>query len=214
MPRATPSPHALAVARLMRTAVHEAGLRPVFDSEHGPIHSFKDKKRTLPARFDDEYHRHIQWAHLASGGAGGGMRWPNRHPHVLTPGMREAQRALAAFLPLVDWTRFRRRNLSAEMACDDPGVAVVGCGDERQALAWLVRTDSLAPDGTMLPNDAAPPAMLDIPGLADGVYTVLTCNTHTGAVIAQKKAKSAGGMLRVGVGAVRGDLAVVVRPAP
>ena len=83
-PKDTVSP-ALAVARLMRTAVIEAAPgRPVFDSEHGPIHSFKDKKRTLPPAFDDEYFRHIQWAHLASGGAGGGMRWPNRHPHVLT----------------------------------------------------------------------------------------------------------------------------------
>ncbi|TIL77742.1 MAG: hypothetical protein E5Y81_12695, partial [Mesorhizobium sp.] len=35
-----------------------------------------------------EYFRHLQWAHLAAGGAGGGMRWPNRSPHVLTPGMR------------------------------------------------------------------------------------------------------------------------------
>ena len=32
----------------------------------------------------------MSWAHLASGGAGGGMRWPNRHPHVLTSGMPPA----------------------------------------------------------------------------------------------------------------------------
>ena len=70
-----------------------------------------------------------------SGGAGGGMRWPNRHPHVLTPGMRKAQWALSRFLPLIDWTRFARRNLSAEMRCEDAGVALAGCGDEAQALA-------------------------------------------------------------------------------
>lgn len=211
-PRDTVAP-ALAVARLMRTAVKEAGLRPVFDSEHGPIHSFKDKHRTLPAAFDDEYFRHIQWAHLASGGAGGGMRWPNRHPHVLTPGMREAQRALARFLPLIDWTRFHRRNLSAEMACDDPGVAVVGCGDADQALAWLVRTDSLAGDGTVVPAEGAQPATVGIPGLADGDYAVLTCDTRDGSTIASAQTTSSRGMLHASVGAVRSDVALAVRPA-
>ena len=73
--------------------------RPFLDTEHGPIHSFKDRHATLPDAFDNEYFRHIQWAHLASGGAGGGMRWPNRRPHVLTPGMREAQAGLSRFLP-------------------------------------------------------------------------------------------------------------------
>lgn len=74
MPRDTVAP-ALAVGRLIRAALAEAAIgRPVFDSEHGPIHTFKDRKRTLPEPFDDEYFRHIQWAHLASGGAGGGMR--------------------------------------------------------------------------------------------------------------------------------------------
>jgi hypothetical protein len=211
-PRDTVAP-ALAVARLMRTAVGEAGLRPVFDSEHGPIHSFKDKKRTLPPAFDDEYFRHIQWAHLASGGAGGGMRWPNRHPHVLTPGMREAQRALARFLPLIDWTRFRRRNLSAEIRCDDPGIALAGCGDAHQALAWLVRTDSLSPDGTLSPAGTAPPATLRIPGLEDGGYTITAFDTRDGTTTALAGATSADGMLEARLGPIRRDLAVAVRAA-
>ena len=212
-PRDTVAP-ALAVARLMRTAVTEARPgRAVFDSEHGPIHSFKDKKRTLPAAFDDEYFRHIQWAHIASGGAGGGMRWPNRHPHVLTTGMRAAQRALAQFLPLIDWTSFRRRNLSAELRCDDPGVAVVGCGDERQALAWLVRTDMLARDGTVVPNEAAAPAVLSIPGLADGTYRVVGYDTRAGTVLCRSTATVADGMLRASLDPIRSDMAVAVRRA-
>lgn len=138
-PKDTVAP-ALAAGKLMRAAVQEArDGRPVFDSEHGPIHRFKDKKHTLAEPFDDQYFRHIQWAHLASGGAGGGMRWPNRHPHVLTPGMREAQRALSGFLPLIDWTRFHRRNLNQEIAVDVPQVAAFGCGDARQAVVWLLR---------------------------------------------------------------------------
>jgi mannan endo-1,4-beta-mannosidase len=108
-PRDTVAP-AVAVGHLMDEALGEIrDDRPFFESEHGPIHTFKDHRVTLPAAFDDEYFRHIQWAHVASGGAGGGMRWPNRHPHALTPGMREAQRVLAEFLPLVDWRAFRRR---------------------------------------------------------------------------------------------------------
>lgn len=202
---------ALAVARLMGTAVEEAGTRPVFDSEHGPIHSFKDKKRTLPVAFDDEYFRHIQWAHLASGGAGGGMRWPNRHPHVLTRGMREAQGALARFLPLIDWSRFRRRNLSKALRCDDPGLALTGCGDEGQALIWTVRTDSLSPQGTLASRETAPLTTLSIPGLADGSYAVTTYDTRRGESTACLEANSLGGVLRVPVGPVHTDLALAVR---
>lgn len=211
-PRNTVDP-ALAVARLMRTAVTEAGPnRPVFDSEHGPIHSFKDKKRTLPEPFDDEYFRHIQWAHLASGGAGGGMRWPNRHPHVLTPGMRQAQRDLARFLPLIDWTRFRRRNLSAELTCEDKGIAPVGCGDDAQALAWLVRTDSIAKAGTLAPKDCAQPTTLRIPGLADGTYTVVQYDTRNGMPRAETTATSTGGWLTAAIGPITDDLAIAVTP--
>ncbi|TIT96391.1 MAG: hypothetical protein E5W39_19160, partial [Mesorhizobium sp.] len=69
---------ALGMARIVGEALGEIrDGRPFLDSEHGPIHSFKDKKITLPEPFDDEYFRHLQWAHLAAGGAGGGMRWPN-----------------------------------------------------------------------------------------------------------------------------------------
>ena len=204
---------ALAVARLMRTAVGDAGNRPVFDSEHGPIHSFKDKKRTLPVAFDDEYFRHIQWAHLASGGVGGGMRWPNRHPHSLTSGMRKAQHALARFLPLVDWTRFSRRNLSEDLRSDDPGLALVGCGDKRQAVVWAVRTDSLSPDGTLKPYEAAPRATLSIPHLEDGNYTVITYDTLEGEISARSKAECSGGVLHVPVGPVQRDLTVAVLPA-
>ena len=82
---------AVVMGRVVRECLAEIhDDRPFFDSEHGPIHAFKDRKTTLDSAFDDEYFRHMQWAHLASGGAGGGMRWPNRHPHALTPGMRRA----------------------------------------------------------------------------------------------------------------------------
>src|SRR4051794_24520771 len=104
---------AIGMGRIVQRCLAEIeGGRPFLDTEHGPIHTFKDRHRTLWAPFDDEYFRHMQWAHLASGGAGGGMRWPNRHPHTLTRGMRGAQRALSAFLPLLDWPSFRPRPLA------------------------------------------------------------------------------------------------------
>jgi mannan endo-1,4-beta-mannosidase len=91
-PRNTVDP-AIGMGRIVRHAlaeIHDG--RPFLDTEHGPIHAYKDRKRPLSEAFDDEYFRHTQWAHLAAGGAGGGMRWPNRTPHVLTSGMRRARR--------------------------------------------------------------------------------------------------------------------------
>ena len=124
---------ALSVARLIRESLTQTPPdRPFFDSESGPIHTFKDHHKTLPEPFDDEYFRHMQWAHFAAGGAGGGMRWPNRHPHSLTPGMRRAQAALARFLPLIDWRRFRRKNLNHEVRVSHPAVRVAACGDDRK----------------------------------------------------------------------------------
>ena len=210
-PRDTVAP-ALAVGRLIRAAVIEAAdLRPVFDSEHGPIHRFKDRKHTLPEPFDDEYFRHIQWAHLASGGAGGGMRWPNRHPHVLTAGMRQAQQALARALPLVDWTRFHRRNLNEEVGISEAGVAACACGDSAQAIVWLLRTDACGRDGTIAKG--APPlaVRVTVPGVAAGRYDVVEVDSRSGAVLRRRTAE-AGETLVLEDVRVTGDLALFVRP--
>jgi mannan endo-1,4-beta-mannosidase len=209
-PRDTVAP-ALSVGRLIAQAVREAGdLRPVFDSEHGPIHSFKDKHKTLPDAFDDEYFRHIQWAHLASGGAGGGMRWPNRHPHVLTPGMREAQRGLAAFLPLIDWTRFARRTLDGEIGVAD-GVAAFGCGDGEQAVVWLLRTDTIGRDGTLSKHAPAIAVDVGVPGLAAGRYRATCFDTSGGRAVSEEIAEAGDDRLNVKVPALVTDVAVAIR---
>ena len=53
-PRNTVDP-ALGMGRIVQGAISEIGDgRPFLDTEHGPIHTFKDKKRTLPEAFDDE----------------------------------------------------------------------------------------------------------------------------------------------------------------
>nr|GFC97587.1 hypothetical protein [Tanacetum cinerariifolium] len=77
--------------------------RPFFDSEHGPIYTFNNRRRTLPEAFDDAYFRHMQWAHFASGGAGGGLRWPYRQPHdrlITRRGTRRAPRSQSGQLTL------------------------------------------------------------------------------------------------------------------
>jgi hypothetical protein len=211
-PRDTVAP-ALATGRLMRAAVQDAqDLRPVFDSEHGPIHRFKDKKRTLPEAFDEEYFRHIQWAHIASGGAGGGMRWPNRHPHVLTVGMRRAQKALSELLPLIDWSSFRRRNLNEEIGVSDAALATFACGDERQALVWLLRTDTISRAGTLQRDRPAAEVTIRIPGLAPGRYLVSCCDTTEGRALNTLQCIADNGFLETKL-SVEADLAVIVTPA-
>lgn len=211
-PRDTVAP-AVRAGALVRAALGEMDPgRPFLDSEHGPIHVFKDRRRTLPEPFDDEYFRHIQWAHLASGGAGGGMRWPNRHPHALTPGMRRAQAALAGFLPLISWPSFRRRNLSAELRVRVPGVEGFACGDGRQAVAWLLRRGALDRATGMLRRDAPPvAAAFDLPGMEDGRYSVVPWDTREGRAGAAFDAECRGGVLTVAAPALVTDLALAIR---
>ncbi|AKD05549.1 hypothetical protein PKOR_05845 [Pontibacter korlensis] len=178
---------AIVAGRLVREALeHLQGNRPFFDSEHGPIHAFKDKHISFPEYFDDEYFRHIQWAHLASGAAGGGMRWPNRHPHYLTHGMRRAQKSMAEFVKLIDWKNFRRKNLNREAKVSSPSFVVFACADERQAVLWLLRTDNYVTgaDGLTIINREAEPltAEVQIPGMTYGVYKVTCWDTLEGMV--------------------------------
>jgi hypothetical protein len=189
--------------------------RPFLDTEHGPIHTFKDRRRTLPEAFDDEMFRHMQWAHLAAGGAGGGMRWPNRKVHVLTPGMRRAQKAMADFLPEVEWPTFRRRNLNAEVVTA-PGpshLAVFASGDMRQALVYLLRRDVVGADGRLRADAAPLRPVVRVPGLAGGTYRVSAWSTTTGRPVATLSAEVSGEALVFESPPVAGDMMLAVRPA-
>jgi mannan endo-1,4-beta-mannosidase len=208
-PRNTIAP-ALATGRLMAAALDEtADQRPLFDSEHGPIHAFKDKKIILSEVFDDEYFRHMQWAHFASGGAGGGMRWPNRHPHVLTPGMRAAQGALARFLPLIDWTRFERRCWNDRLDLGAKGFAAFGCGDEGQAVIWVLRTDATGRDG-MIKIDAKPRRLKLRCPAEGGRYRIRLFDTKQGAATSEMTLECAGAFLEIPIGAIHADVALAI----
>jgi mannan endo-1,4-beta-mannosidase len=208
-PKNTVGP-AVAMGKVVRDCLGEiTDTRPFLDTEHGPIHSFKDKKKTLPEAFDDEYFRHTSWAHLASGAAGGGMRWPNRRPHTLTHGMRVAQRAMAGFLPLIDWPTLRRRNLSGAVKATH--FHRFACGDDTQALVWLLRRRALASDGRVRADiDPIAPAVT-VPGLADGTYRVIGWNTTSGREVERFDAPATGGALKFTPAPIGPDRAFAIR---
>jgi hypothetical protein len=182
--------------------------RPFLDSEHGPIHSFKDRRITLAEPFDDEYFRHLAWAHLASGGSGGGMRWPNRHPHVLTAGMRQAQRAMAGALPLLDWQRFRRTNRSEAVIA--PSFHRFACADGDQALLWLLRKGATGADGRMRTDLAPRPATVTLPG-AVGRWQVAEVETAGGDTVADYEVAAGDGRLAFATTPITADRALFLR---
>ena len=131
---------AIITGKLTREVLSEINdNRPFFDTEHGPIFTFNNKHITLDEKFDDEYFHNMQWSHFASGGAGGGMRWPYRNPHTLTTGMRRRQHALAKFVQYIDWKNFKRSSLNHSISLDNEHVIPFSCGDEQQSVIWLLR---------------------------------------------------------------------------
>ncbi len=183
---------AIGMGRIVRESIAEIrDGRAFLDTEHGPIHRFKDRHVTLPENFDDEYFRHMQWAHLASGGAGGGMRWPNRKPHSLTAGMRQAQGAMARFLPVVDWLRFDRRNVTAEIELRTSSgapiskaqVARFAIASDDQALVYLLRRDTLLANGRLDRNADPLVITVHVPGLREGLYEVNAWDTVEGKLV-------------------------------
>ena len=199
-PRNTLAP-AEATVRLMTRALRLCPPgRPLLDSEHGPIHAFKDRHITLPDAFDTDYFRRMQWAHLASGGAGGGMRWPNRHPHVLTQGMYEAQRVLGEFLPLIDWNNFARLPLDARLTAPGFDGLATGCGDCAQAIVCLMPG----------PRHCGTAATVAISGLDPGVYGVTQVNTLTGVAESSHLQTTHDGVLNILAGTAAQDTALAI----
>lgn len=193
--------------------------RPFLDTEHGPIHTFKDKRRTLPAAFDDEYFRHMQWAHLASGGAGGGMRWPNRHPHTLTPGMRQAQHALSRFMPCITWDRFERRNVTQHLHVRMNGrlvtrkIARFGCASSDQAIVYLLRRDTLDSAGRVNPCAEPISVSVEVPLLREGTASLCFWDTLRGEAMLHTQQRVGPGNM-VHVSSLVTDVCIAIRLVP
>ena len=167
---------AITTAKLTREVLAEINdNRPFFDTEHGPIFTFNNKRITLKETFDDEYFHNMQWAHFASGGAGGGMRWPYRNPHTLTAGMRKRQHSLAKFVQLVEWKTFKRESLNQEIVLSNEHLLPFSCGNNEQAIVWLLRNKITA----------AKSEQFKIKFEEDKKYDVLFWNTITGNVVSE-----------------------------
>ncbi|HEU0078967.1 MAG TPA: hypothetical protein VFQ76_15035, partial [Longimicrobiaceae bacterium] len=118
---------------------------------------------------------------------------------------------LSGFLPLIDWTRFRRRNLGDELAVSTPALAGFACGDEAQAVVWLLRRDTIGGDGR-LRRDAEPlRAEVRVPGLAPGRYRVAAWDTEAGEPRGEWEAEAGDDGLPLRPPPFATDLALVVR---
>ncbi|GLU51429.1 hypothetical protein [Dyadobacter frigoris] len=155
--------------------------RPFFDSEHGPIDHYR-KKQNLPESFDNQYFLNMQWAHVASGAVGGGMRWPYRQPHVLSFGMRRAQQNLTEFTRLINWKIFKRKNLNSEIKVSDSKFAAFGCGDKNQAIVWLLKKEKIGRNKIFQPNSMLVSFSIQIPGLEAGLYKIHVWDTLLGEI--------------------------------
>jgi hypothetical protein len=125
--------------------------------------------------------------------------------------MRRAQQALAGFLPLVDWTRFRRVGLNPAIECSSDAVACFGCGDDAQAVIWLLRKDSIGRNGTLC-SDARPLELrICVPGLSEGRYSITAWDTREGRICAVSEAEKNGeSFLPLQVPPLTTDLALAI----
>lgn len=183
-------------AVVMRDAVKHAfsqmpDARPYTDSESGPIHLFMDLKLSLHEPFESEYYHNMSWAHLATGGAGSGMRWPFRDPHYLTPEMHEVQRGMSGFVSGAtacgfDWLSFSpqpvdetlcvvSRTSGSEGDLSVLPVLPFGCSDGKQALLWLLRDKRAVEDDAPIA-----PADLLMPFPDEGSYVAEFWETYSG----------------------------------
>ena len=123
--------------------------------------------------------------------------------------MRESQRAMAAFLPLVDWTRFRPRNLNDEGAA--PGFHLFACADDRQAIAWMMRRGGRDRRG-MVPEDSPPRSTkLTLPLPSRGEWRLRVFDTRAGKVVRERRVAAGDGPFAVTIDGVGGDVAVAAR---
>ncbi len=205
-----------AMARWVRHAMEQIrDGRPFTDSETGPIHTYKDLGITLPDVFDLCYFRHMAWAHLASGGAGGGMRWPNRHPHTLTPGMRQSQGVMADFARLIDWRHFAAENVSPWIEARPEELLAYACADGRQAVAWVLRArEQLESEGELPFRPLLAGATLALPPMEPGSYAVTCMETHHGHALGESPIEAGDGPMTIALPPFRHDLAIAVSPAP
>lgn len=75
---------------------------------------------------------------------------------------------------------FLRRNLNDELGSTAGDPALFGSGDDEQAIVWLVRTDTLRPDGMLCRNATPLQTAVSVPGLRAGDYRITAWDTCLG----------------------------------
>jgi mannan endo-1,4-beta-mannosidase len=126
--------------------------------------------------------------------------------------MRKAQQAMAGFLPLVDWPRFQRVSLNLEIESSSGQAACFGCGDDAQAIVWLLRKDTIGQNGTLCADAEPVDLTVRIPRLSPGRYCVAGWNTLEGRTCATfEAAKGPEPFLQLRVPPFGADLALAIR---
>ena len=94
--------------------------------------------------------------------------------------MRLAQRALSGFLPLIDWPAFERRNCNEEVEMTEPAITPFCCADGRRAVLWLLRRDTIRPDGRLDPSAEPVAPRIVLPEFTPATYRVVAWDTLVG----------------------------------
>ena len=122
---------ALAIQQGVRFALAQmSNRRPYMDTENGPIDKWIES-----AELDDEVFRGMTWAHLASGAAGSGFRWPYRNPHHLTEGMLASLKAMNGFVREAPWRSLAGERVRVSVSGPE-GAATCGFGTPESAMVW------------------------------------------------------------------------------
>jgi hypothetical protein len=174
--------------------------RPYFDSENGPIDRW-----IADEELDNEVFHAMSWAHLASGGAGSGLRWPYRGPHHLTDGMYRTLSIMSKFVEGVPWSK----------VCDGPVVlpevtvpeAWLGfaSGSSEAAICWVAARSWESPTEVTF--------VLNWP---DGPEQVAyrTFNTRTGEWLGSGTAVASDGKVSITISEAPDSIAVLLEKEP
>ncbi len=175
---------------------------------------FNDHKRILPAAFDDEYERHIMWAHLCSGGAGSGLRWPARHPHVLTSGMKTALKSLGEFARLVEWNTFFPSDWRAKIRAEGishRALHLFAVGDSQQIIGSLIRRPPGGRKGRLPRMETLRGIDLCVGNLQKGVYEVTTFDPVQGRILTKDSVSCMRGRIKFPLASWEHEIAFALR---
>ena len=105
--------------------------RPYIDSENGPINRW-----IVDQKLDDLVFHNMSWAHMASGGAGSGLRWPYRNPHHLSEGMYQELKLMRRFADAVPWRKLTGPRSEIKVTVPEGWIAC-STGTKNGALIWV-----------------------------------------------------------------------------